>query len=530
MLRFGVFEVDLEGRELRKHGLRVKIQEKPFQLLAALIERPGDLVTREELRQRLWSDGTFVDFDRSINIAVTKLRLALGDSADSPRFVETVPRRGFRFIAPVANGDRFSAWPQPNSPQSAPSIQTDPQSTSIDGTTPAFSTAPARDAPGERATASRAPRIARRGVLVSTAVALAVLALVVRTEFLGYGGHSRELGTYSELTNDGYAKTGFATDGARLYLVEEVDGTRRLAQVAAAGGDVSPIATPFTSPADPSMSPDRSRLLLIDFTGYGSGALWTLPLVGGGPRRVGDVKGYAATWSPDGQAIAYADGGSFFVVGSEGARPRKLATLPGSLSYIRWAPDGQWLRFSGSPPVGGVLDELWEIRPDGSNLRRVLANWRTDDDKCCGDWTRDGRDYVFQVKDGERWDIWAVRENVGLLDIFKHAQPVRLTHGPLDYRSPEPSRDGKHVFVIGREDRERLARYGAASKHFVPYLHGISADQVDFSRDGWWITYVSYPARTLWRSRTNGSQRLQLTLPPLWVGLPRWSPDGQWIA
>src|SRR6266480_6568315 len=100
-LRFGFFEVDLRAAELRKHGIRIRVQEQPFHILTLLLERSGDIVTREELRQKLWPAHTFVDFDRSLNKAMTKLRSALGDSAESPRYIETVPRHGYRFLAEV---------------------------------------------------------------------------------------------------------------------------------------------------------------------------------------------------------------------------------------------------------------------------------------------------------------------------------------------------------------------------------------------------------------------------------------------
>src|ERR1700730_9076851 len=100
-LRFGFFEVDLRAAELRKHGVRIKIQEQPFHILALLLDRPGDIITREELRQELWPAHTFVDFDRSLNKAMTKLRAALGDSAETPRYIETLHRRGYRFLAPI---------------------------------------------------------------------------------------------------------------------------------------------------------------------------------------------------------------------------------------------------------------------------------------------------------------------------------------------------------------------------------------------------------------------------------------------
>src|ERR1700686_973904 len=104
-LRFGIFEVKLRTAELRKHGVRIRLEEQPFHILALLLECPGELVTREELRQRLWSANTFVDFDRSLNKAMSKLRLALGDSAESPRYIETLHRRGYRFIAPIQSDE-----------------------------------------------------------------------------------------------------------------------------------------------------------------------------------------------------------------------------------------------------------------------------------------------------------------------------------------------------------------------------------------------------------------------------------------
>src|ERR1700745_856198 len=104
-LRFGVFELDLRAGELRKHGLRIRLQEQPFQVLAILLEHPGEVVTREELQKKLWPADTFVDFDHGLNKAISKIREALADSAESPRFIETVARRGYRFLAEVKSAD-----------------------------------------------------------------------------------------------------------------------------------------------------------------------------------------------------------------------------------------------------------------------------------------------------------------------------------------------------------------------------------------------------------------------------------------
>src|SRR6202142_3473884 len=108
-VRFGVFELDLRAGELRKHGLRGRLQEQPFQVLAMLLQHPGEVVSREELQKRLWPADTFVDFDHGLNKAINKIRDALGDSAENPRFVETVPRRGYRFLADVKVAEAAAA-------------------------------------------------------------------------------------------------------------------------------------------------------------------------------------------------------------------------------------------------------------------------------------------------------------------------------------------------------------------------------------------------------------------------------------
>src|SRR6202521_2012435 len=105
ILRFGLFEVDVRAGELRKQGVRIKLQEQPFHVLTLLLQRPSEVITREELRSELWQSETFVDFDNSLNTSINKLREALGDSADNPRFIETLPRRGHRLIAPLTDID-----------------------------------------------------------------------------------------------------------------------------------------------------------------------------------------------------------------------------------------------------------------------------------------------------------------------------------------------------------------------------------------------------------------------------------------
>ena len=115
-VRFGQFEVDLNARELRKAGIRIKIHEQPFQVLEALLERPGEVVTRDELQHRIWPGNTFVDFEQSLNKAVNRVRAALGDNAANPRFIETLSRRGYRLLVPVERHQPAPANPPPPEP------------------------------------------------------------------------------------------------------------------------------------------------------------------------------------------------------------------------------------------------------------------------------------------------------------------------------------------------------------------------------------------------------------------------------
>ena len=167
ILHFGVFEVDLKACELRKHGLRIKLPEQPFQVLVVLLEKPGEIVTREELRNRLWPGDTFVDFDHGLNNAVMRLREVLGDASENPRFVETIPRRGYRFIAPVVG----SAFPEPTA------TDFEVQAGDVVGqATPKTTDASALEAPSKPAPAgSERPSSATRFVILAAAILVAAV-------------------------------------------------------------------------------------------------------------------------------------------------------------------------------------------------------------------------------------------------------------------------------------------------------------------------------------------------------------------
>ena len=155
---------------------------------------------------------------------------------------------------------------------------------------------------------------------------------------------------------------------------------------------------------------------------------------------------------------------------------------------------------------------MWEVSIEGKNPHPVLPDWNHPSSECCGDWTPDGRYYVFQSTRNGRTDIWALRDERSFLR-KPDREPVQLTTGPLNYWAPLPSRDGKRLYVVGEQPRGELVRYDAKLRQNVPYLSGVSAEQVRFSKDGAWAAYVAYPESTLWRTKLDGSERLQLTFP-----------------
>jgi DNA-binding winged helix-turn-helix (wHTH) protein len=249
LVRFGLFELDLRAGELRKNGVKIKLQEQPFQILAMLLEHPGEIVRREELQQKLWSNDTFVDFDNSLSKAINKIREALGDFADNPRFVETMARRGYRFIAPVDGSSAKVEIPE------AP------------------------------VTTNRRPRWRLLAVVMGVGVTL-VIASVGVTWWLMKSPPPAPKHILTRLTSD----TGLTTDpalspdGKLLAYASDRSGEGNLDIWVrhVGGGEPVRLTTDQADEGQPSFSPDGGKIVFR--SEIGEGGLYVMPALGGKPR------------------------------------------------------------------------------------------------------------------------------------------------------------------------------------------------------------------------------------------------------
>src|SRR5208282_2678486 len=390
---FGPYEADLRAGELRKGDTRVKIQDLPLRLLGILAEKPGEVVSREELQKRLWPGNTFVDFEDGLHTAVRKLREALCDNAEEPRYVATVPRHGYRFIAEVKmrNGGNGTSFAQTNLAASMPAATDEPvthPSTAPLGTAafpvPATSGAP----PAIRR--RRASDHLRWQIRSASGVAIALAAFLL---WWYTPLPPPQVTRIDHLTTTARIDTPvkLVSDGTRLYYMERDGDHWNLMETAVSGGEGQRVETGATSALALDVSPDFSQLLIGTFETRGEpNHLWTIPAQGGAPMRLRDVIANSAVFSPDGKQIACLKGSDLWMMDANGSNAHLLAALPGAPSWLAWSPDGQTLRFTLAQILSGGGNSIFEISSDGRNLHQLLPNWTQPASECCGSWTSDG--------------------------------------------------------------------------------------------------------------------------------------------
>jgi DNA-binding winged helix-turn-helix (wHTH) protein/Tol biopolymer transport system component len=487
-VRFGKFALDLRTRELRNNGQKLTLQEQPFQILAALLERPGQLVERDELTKRLWPSDTFVDFEHSLNKAVNRLREALEDSAERPYLIETLPRLGYRFIAPVqADGVEQLELVAP-----------------VNGNTLVL-------APPDSKPSWRAVRLIGLGLVV-----LAACLLLYHRAF----PPPLRVTQITRLTNSGRLDPwgGVTSDGSRIFFLEREGDHWNDRQISAAGGESMPFGSSGRNMRILAVTTDQSEILFTPFTSrIPNLPLWSMPLVGGGPRRIGDILANAATFSPDGTTIAFANDNGVFLANRDGSGVRQLAALPECWG-VAWSPDGKILRFSSHG------SHLWQVTSAGLNLHPFLPAWKA----WGGRWTSDGSYYTFTASKDGRLSLWALRESAFLPWML--FTPTQLTVPPVSYDGAWPSRDGHVIFAHGGlSEQFDVVRFDPVSNQLKPVLPTFNVNEVEFSPDHQWMLYSNWIQ--LWRSRPDGSDRLQLAGPP---SIPHnyfahWSPDSKRI-
>jgi Tol biopolymer transport system component/DNA-binding winged helix-turn-helix (wHTH) protein len=541
--RFGSFCVDPTDKRLFRNGRPVALPPKLFDTLLLLVESGGRLLEKEEFLTRVWKDSMVEEV--AVAHAISHLRKVLRDGPDASNVIETVSKRGYRFTASVEilgaelPGTAYETLAVSPFESFGAGSDLCPVEVAEDPTENLVS--PAEQAPRfqvvSAAGADRPGKIHRKlGIVIGTTLCLVVAIFAV------WRGQSRmpTVANIVRLTNDRTAKipvNGAVTDGLHLYFVEggTLGSGSGIAQVSATGGETTWITTSLKDVrAILDISSDKSKLLLVaGVAGSHLKEFWVQPLPAGTPRPVGNLKAFSADWTPDGSHIIYSYQHKIAIVNEDGSDPHTIAEVPGSAGWFRYSPDGRLIRFS-------ILQDLehssslWEMRADGTNLHPLLPNWKESLDQCCGRWAPDGNYYYFLTSalfsggGGLSQGIWVMPEH---RSIFRRdREPVRLTTGPLRFGAPTPSTDGKSLFAVGDELRVELFSYDPHAQRFESYLGGLSAGPVAFSPDGEWVAYVSYPDMALWKCRTDLSEKMQLTFPPVRVYGPQWSPDGSQIA
>jgi serine/threonine protein kinase/Tol biopolymer transport system component len=335
----------------------------------------------------------------------------------------------------------------------------------------------------------------------------------------------------TQITNDGELKFGGFDDGSRIYFQEGNPGAFRLVQVSSFGGRTVPFEHSLPNLNIMGLARDGSELLLRGTSqGDGTTYLYSLQLPSGEPRKLlEDRYLITADLFPDGH-IVYSLGdkdnthSELMIAERDGSQPRRIRSFAGLIDVIWVSPEGRRILYMLHEKENASLRT---ILPDGTDEEQILTNINLSQ-RCCFEWSGDRRYILFSQRTTTQSDIWALPLERGLF--HRRTEPVRLTAGPLYYGEPIASRDGKRIFTVGIKQRAELVRLDPKSHQFVPVLPGVSAIEPSFSNDGKWMAYLAFPDMTIWRSRTDGSERTQLTFLPTTAWGLYLSPDGSQVS
>lgn len=524
--RFGSFELDVRSGELRKHGIRIKLQEQPRQILILLLQNAGEVVTRDEIRKHLWPDNTFVDFDNAINSAVRKLRDALGDNADTPRFVETLARRGYRFVAPLAIGK-----------EGKPESQA-----------PVVGTPPGR----------------RPWRLVAAAVVLlGFAALAARLTNTISGRHGSDIRVVPLTANLGLElQPSFSPDGTRVaYVWNGTEGKNFAIYVKLIGaGDPVRITLDLARDFSPAWSPDGRRVATLRDLGS-EAAVLLIPASGGPYRELTRVlkapPGSEACVSSDwphfcglpywGSVLAWSSDGKYLFTSGRRAPDSPLSilrisvetgqqqpiTFPPSTSPGDFgpaiSPDGRalaWVRVNGAKTADLYVASL-DQNPLAGTPQRVTFDGADIEGLA---WARDGSELIFSSNRRGRTELWRVPSS-------GHGEPARLQGMGEDATDLAVAAAGNRLVYSRGTDHASLWKIpieGLRAGAPVRITATTARDKFShFSPDGRRIAFQSKRSGVdeIWICDADGSNALQVTdFGKGMSGSPRWSPDGKMIA
>jgi Tol biopolymer transport system component/DNA-binding winged helix-turn-helix (wHTH) protein len=555
---FGPFEVDLHTHELWKFGTRIRVGGQPFEILAVLLRQPGELVTREELRGRLWPEDTFVDFNHGLNAAVNKLREALSDSADEPRYVETLPRRGYRFIAKVewiqGASARGSIQPETGSLPARPQLE-------VHGPV-AVHLAPeyvAGRSDGESRTWHGAfLYLTGIGALFTVLLAAAFFLTTTSGSRFEASEHrlvenTRTLLSISDTNAPAFSPDGnsvafsrqhSAAGGAGIYVTGV--GSDHLAQLTSNDSDCCPVWSPdgrwiaFSRASNREYSiylvpaeGGREQKLKADAVTTQSGTLnlasatfieRKLDTTGVVPHR-GEID-----WSPDGKSIAFAGPSGIYIASVENSSVHRI-TQPPSLSEDwapKFSPDGTTLLFVRDQQAG-FSNEIQSVSAKGGISTHIFS----EPGRIASppQWSYDGRSIIFSSNRTGHPVLWR-------LSLDAPDSVVQISEAGSPAWDPAVSRRGYRLAY------ERLLRSLSiwqmdlsSVRDKRPYLIVTSTSDTDqgpgpqFSPDGQRLAYMSDRSGTMeiWISNRDGSNPFQLTAVG-GAGTPRWSPDSQAVV